>query len=145
MARRLDLDVAVRIMGYRWVEWNHALLHGAPLDQPGRFLARPDDPLAHLQTPARPGTPDQEGALGALPRFSRDLQLALEAAKAVGLFRDGDADLSRGTDGDWALEVRAGGRRYAGPSAAAVVCRAALDWLSRAHRDRGGRGAAGNE
>ena len=127
-ARQLDLDVALEIMGYRWVEWRHEALQGAPLDQPGRFLARADDPLSHLHTPAASGVPELRDALSKLPRYSGNLDLAMDVASQVGLFREGGAELKRGADGTWILDVTATERRYDGPEAPRLVCTAALEW-----------------
>lgn len=137
--RQLDLRVAVTIMGYRWVEWNHALLQGALVDEPGRFLARPDAPLAHLQVPASPSARDRLDALASLPEFASDLQLAAEAAETTGLFRHGGAGLSQKPNGEWILEVAASGRWYSGDNPASLVCLAALDWVRRRDREPSGR------
>jgi hypothetical protein len=129
----LDSQIAVRVFGFRWVEWNHALLRGALLDKPGRFLASPDDVLAHLHVHAAPGTEPAPDALNLVPRYTTDLNQAFDVAGKVGLFGDGHAILRRTADGDWCIETASGGLCVDGPLLASIVCRAAIAWLDRSN------------
>jgi hypothetical protein len=103
----LDSQIATRVFGYRWVEWNHAFLRGAPLDTPGRFLASPDHALAHLHVDAASGTEPAPDALSLVPPFTTSLDHAFEAAS--------------------------GGLRVAGPRLASTLCQATIAWLDRSH------------
>ena len=134
-SRELDVEVATRITGYRWVEWNHDALDGAPIDEPGRFLAHPDEPTYHLCSPAPPGTPDAQHPFRFVPPYSTNLDSALDAAEHVGLFRSGNAILTEAPGGRWLLEIGATGERFEGSEAASVVCRAVLAWHEHAAAD----------
>lgn len=100
----LDLDVGLRVEGYRWVEWNHAAMGHAPLDRDGRFVAHPGDLLAHLHMDARPGTPPGERPYVHLPRYSSDPGPALRAAERAGLFRGTGVVISCSPEGVWRLQ-----------------------------------------
>jgi hypothetical protein len=129
----LDSQIATRVFGYRWVEWNHAFLRGAPLDTPGRFLASPDHALAHLHVDAASGTEPAPDALSLVPPFTTSLDHAFDAAENVGLFGDGDVSLRRTVNGDWCIEAASGGLRVAGPRLASTLCQATIAWLDRSH------------
>jgi hypothetical protein len=131
----LDSEIAIRVFGYRWVEWNHALLRGAPLETPGRFLASPDHALAHLHVDAAPGTEPAPDALTLVPPFTTSLDRAFDAAQKVGLFGGGYACLRRTAEGDWSIETASGGFRVAGRRLAPTVCRAAIAWLDRSNHE----------
>jgi len=122
----LDEQVAVQVGGFRWVEWNHAALRGAPLDAPGRFLAPPDHFLWHLQIPADPSTPPAQHPLRLVPRFSNDLGQAMRAAERAGLFSRGHAVLRRKGSGNWCIEADEGRIRLEGERLPALICEASL-------------------
>lgn len=126
--RRLDAQVAERVLGYQWVEWNHALLAGAPLDRPGRFLAPPDSPLSHLRNAADCTIAVASHPYREVPPFSTNLDAACDAAVRGGLFARAGASLSQGADGDWVVRFRqdAGPHVVSAPTAAIALCRAAL-------------------
>lgn len=124
----LDIEVAMQLMGFRWVEWSKAALGGAPLYTPGRFLASLDDMTSHLYTEAAPETPLSDQALARVPRYSQDDTLAFAAAEASGLFAEGHATLSRDLDGSWVIDVE--GDRLASRALPDLLCRAALHWSS---------------
>ena len=126
--RRLDAGVAERVLGYQWVEWNHALLAGAPLDRPGRCLGSPDSPLAPLRHAADDTTAVASDPYREVPPFSTNLDAACDAAVRCGLFARAGASLSQGADGDWIVRFRqdAGPDSVSAPTAAIALCRAAL-------------------
>lgn len=124
---QLDVDVATRIMGYRWVRWNRRALAGAPLYEPGRFLAPPDDPTAHLAEEAAADIPRQQDPLKRVPRYSSREDLAFRVASTAGLFLRGKALLLRDPDGRWVVEVR--GASLTSRSLPELLCRASLRWL----------------
>jgi len=126
--RQLDAAVAVEVAGFRWVVWNEAALGGAPLATPGRFLAHPDDLLAHLHLPAGAEAPLAAGSLDRVPRFTEDLDAAVRAAEGAGLFAEAGAAVRRRGDGAWVVEIAATGEGVEGEKLADAVCRAALRW-----------------
>lgn len=133
-SRHLDIEVATRVMDYRWVEWDHAALLGGPLDEPGRFLARPDQITSHLHVLADRTAPLNRSPLRYVPRYSRAADEALIAADAAGVFTAGAGTLSR--DGDrWVVLLRVTGDRFADDEVAAVLCRAAVHMASRAQME----------
>lgn len=123
---RLDIEVATRLMGYRWVQWSKSGLGGAPLYSPGRFLASMDDMTSHLYAEAASGTPLGDAPLARVPRYSQDETLAFSAAAASGLFRDGGASLSRNPDGSWIIDLQ--GDRLSSRALPELLCRASLRW-----------------
>jgi hypothetical protein len=131
----LDEQVALRVAGFRWAEWNHALLAGAPLDTPGRFLVRPDHVLGHLQMPARPDTPLADHPLDLVPHFSLDLNHAIDATEQAGLFRQGRATLRRSVDGMWWIEVMNGGIRLSNEHLPVLLCEASLAFMDQRSRE----------
>lgn len=128
--RSLDKAVALEVVGYRWVEWNHRALRGAPLDRPGRFLALPDDPLAHLHVPASSGACEADQAMAHVPHFSLLADHALRAADASGLFSAGGAVATR-EGADWRVRTPDGTVDVADAEFAVALCRAALAWVRR--------------
>lgn len=136
--RGLDADVATRLLGFRWVEWNHARLGGAPIDETGAFLVPPDDPLDHLYVAASHATPRRSDAYARVPRFSSSTADAFVAARAARLFDAGRAVLYR-REAVWCVDIPASGARFEGRALPAVLVRAALAWaaaseLQREHR-----------
>lgn len=126
--QRLDTEIALRLMGFRWVEWGQGA--EGPLREPGRFLARSDSPLKHLHRPAGTEVPAQDHPLTRVPRYSVAVQHAFEAAEKAALFREGRAVLSRESDGEWVIEVR--GLHLTSPGLAELLCRASLEWTAAA-------------
>lgn len=99
----LDLEVALRIEGYRWVEWKHGAMAEAPLDEPGRFVGHPGDLLAHLYQEARPGAPLHIRPYTHLPCYSLEAGPALRASERAGVFGGEGARLSCSRDGTWRI------------------------------------------
>lgn len=126
--RRLDTEVATRLMGFRWVEWGRGV--EGPLRVPGRFLAKSDSPLGHLHRPTGPEVPLQDHPLSRVPRYSASLDRAFEAAEAACLFSEGRAVLFQERDMEWVVEVR--GLRLTSRRLAELLCRASLEWASAA-------------
>ena len=124
--KRLDTEVATRLMGFRWVEWGRGAQ--GPLREPGRFLARSDSPVEHLHRPAEPEVPLQEHPLSRVPRYSVNVGAAFEAAEIAGLFSEGRAVLSQEPDLEWVIEVR--GLRLGSDRLAELLCRASLEWAA---------------
>lgn len=129
--RSLDEAVAVEVAGYRWVEWNHEALRGAPLDRPGRFLAREDEPLAHLHVPAREGVPPSEEALAHVPHYALVADDAWRAVEASGLLDAGEVSVARSGDGRWRVRVAEALLEASGEGLAAALCTAALGFVRR--------------
>lgn len=127
--------MALRVARFHWAEWNHALLAGAPLDTPGRFLVPPDHVLGHLQMPARPDTPLADQPLDLVPHFSMNLNHAMEAAEQAGLFRHGRATLRRRVDGAWWIEVMNGGIRLSNEHLPVLLCEASLAFIDQRGRE----------
>ncbi len=118
----------MRADGYRWVEWKHEALGGAPLDEPGRFLGAPTDALAHLQKAAEPGAPLATAPYRNLRRYSTDRAAALAVAETVGLFGTGGASLSRDPSGTWHLGADHG-IALDDACLARLICRAVLSYV----------------
>jgi hypothetical protein len=127
---RLDMEVAIRLCRFRWVQWNARTLGGSPLYTPGMFLAAPDDFLSHLYEEAPPQAAWHDHALAKVPEYSRDEACAFRAAEQSSLFKAGRATLSQDDDGSWI--VRVAGREYASPRLPEVICRASLAWAGNA-------------
>ncbi|GMV05756.1 MAG: hypothetical protein AMXMBFR53_20330 [Gemmatimonadota bacterium] len=138
ISRDLDVAVALEVGGYRWVEWNHAALRGAPLDAPGRFLAHEGDPLGHLHVPASPGAEPSEDALARVPHYAALVEEAFRAAQAAGVFTSGGARLEKGAGG-WRVEFPSLGVCVEDLDLCVALCTAALRW---AHVARVGEGRA---
>lgn len=124
--KRLDTEIATRLMGFRWVEWGKGA--EGPLREPGRFLARSDSPLEHLHRPAGLRVPVQEHPMSRVPRFSANVGRAFEAAEAAALFSEGRAVLSQEPDLEWAIELQ--GLRLTSHRLAELLCRASLEWTA---------------
>lgn len=127
-ALELDLEVALVVCGYRWVEWNRRSMADAPHYEPGRFVAHPDDLQSHLQVAAAPDAPLSSVAYHRLPRYSGDERLALAAAEEAGLFSDGGAELSKSDGGAWLVELEGAGISLEDESLPRLLCRATLQW-----------------
>lgn len=134
--RTLDVQVAVRADGYRWVEWKHEALGGAPLDEPGRFLGAPTDPLVHLQKGAEPGAPLAAAPYRNLRHYATDRAAALAVAEKVGLFGTGAASLSRDRSGRWHLAA-ARGIALDDACLARLICLAVLAYVDASAADAG--------
>lgn len=126
--RELDLEVGLRVAGYRWMEWNHRSMADAPHFEPGRFVAHPDDLQSHLQVEADPDAPLAAHAFQRLPPYSTDVRLAVEAAERGGLFLEGGAVLSKSDDGEWRITLQEVGTSLEDDSLSRLLCRAALRW-----------------
>ena len=126
--KRLDTEIATRLMGFRWVEWGKGA--EGPLREPGRFLARSDSPLEHLHRPADLEVPAQDHPLSRVPRFSANVSHAFDAAEAAALFSEGRAVLCREPDLQWVIEVS--GLRLTSRRLAELLCRASLEWAAAA-------------
>ena len=124
----LDVEVALRVDGFRWVRWRASESPDAPSDSRGRFLARRGDPLAHLQVAAHLSVPLAPQPYRHLPRYSLDAGLALAACERVGLFGDGGAMLRREPNGLWAIELPRHGPTQRDRSLATLLTRAAVRW-----------------
>lgn len=129
---QLDVEVAIRIFGFRWVEWNERAIGGGPVYTPGRFLVPPDYPVSNLLD-APETVPLHEHATAKVPEYSQDETCAYEAAECAGLFSAGQATLYRDDDGNWVVEVR--GLRLSSPQLPEVICRASLEWAGAASVD----------
>lgn len=97
----LDLEVGLRVEGYRWVEWNHLRMGEAPLDEPGRFVGHPGDLLAHLYVDAGDDIPLADRPYARLPRYSLEPGPALRAAERAGLFTGDGVAVSCSSTGTW--------------------------------------------
>lgn len=125
----LDRQIAVRVYGYRWVEWKHALLRGGPLDAPGRFLADPADPLAHLHSPAPLAAPLADQPFRRVPHYSTDVRQAIRAAARAGLFASAGVRMGQAEDGGWWVETDRPAVRVEAAGLATALCRATLEIL----------------
>lgn len=123
---KLDVEVAIRIFGFRWVEWNERALGEGPLYTPGRFLVPPDYPTSHLLEDAPDTVPLHEHATAKVPEYSQDETCAYQAADRAGLFSAGRATLYHEDNGNWVVEVR--GLKLSSPQLPEVICRASLEW-----------------
>lgn len=134
----LDVELAQRIYGFRWVRWLQGESPDAPRDSAGRFLARADDPLAHLQAAAPLSLHLAPQPYRHLPRYSLDERLALTACERVGLFRHGGITLGAETDGTWTLRLPRDDRSFRDATLPALLARAALAWHQRSAPSRKG-------
>jgi hypothetical protein len=131
----LDLLVAVRLDGYRWVTWREGSSPDLPRESLGRFLAPPDGLLAHLYHQAPLTLPTAPQPYRHLPGYSRDPTEAFRVCERVRLFRDGRAELGRDADGAWRLTLPRDGLVIRHASLPSLLCRAALAWADRStHR-----------
>lgn len=128
--QQLDVEVAIKLFGFRWVEWNESALGAGPLYSPGRFLVPPDYPMSHLLKDAPETAPLHEHAKAKVPEYSHDEGCAYQVAERARLFSVGRATLSRDDDGSWIVEFR--GQRLTSPSLPEVLCRASLEWADAA-------------
>lgn len=126
---RLDLDVALRIEGYRWVAWNERALGESPLWEPGRFVGHPGDMLSHHYVPASPDVPLARQPYRRLPRYSVDAGLAFRAAERAGLFGGDGARLISSQTGTWTLLSPGTQLPIQDSSLPRLLCRASLQWL----------------
>lgn len=101
----LDVAVGVRIEGYRWVEWSHGALRGAPIDQPGKF------PYRHL------------------PPYASDAGFAVRAGERAGMFRGRGLRLSCSPMGRWRVVVDDPELSLEDDRLPRLLCRAVLRWL----------------
>lgn len=129
--RSVDIDVALEVTGYRWVIWREGFLQGAPLQTAGRFLAHPEDLLAHLHAPATTKTPVGPDGDARVPRYSEDVEDAFRAAAAADLFGEGRACLGRSAAGVWTIRLAGLGETVESESLAEALCLASLLWVRR--------------
>ncbi len=121
-------EVALRLLGYRWVEWDRNRPDGGPSDETGRFLAHPEGLLSRFQTPVGRQTPLALEPDRNLPLFLEDPGAAFEVAMRAGLFRDSGVLLSMSPQGEWTLRTAQDGVVVSGKELAEVLCRASLAW-----------------
>ncbi|MFH1765021.1 MAG: hypothetical protein ABIF09_12610 [Gemmatimonadota bacterium] len=121
---RLDEEVAVRLLGYRWVRWGTQ----PPYDEEGRFLAPPDGFLAHHQVVAGPEVPLADEPFRYVPGFSSEVEPAFEAARSVGLFHEANAFLMVSDTGEWSVRTEDERLNVMGATLPEALCRAALRW-----------------
>lgn len=124
--RELDVRIACEVMGYRWQEWNHAVLRGGPLDAPGRFLSSGDGPLAHMQRPAAADAPPSAWPLLEVPRFTSRIQDAWSAVAHAGLFDSAGLLIVHLESGDWQVRRNGGTVLANADSACLALALAAL-------------------
>lgn len=127
----LDEEVAIRILGYRWVMWKSRDQFPLPHEEEGRFLAPPDHPLARELVEADPGISLAKEPDRFLPMFSEDPEAAFDIARKVGLFVSSNGFLAMTPGGGWEVQDDAGQVLGFGSSIPEAVCRAALAWLDR--------------
>ena len=125
----LDVEVAMGVDGFRWVRWMEGESPDPPRESMGRFLARHDDPLAHVQLPAAAAIPLAPQPYRHLPRYSLDAGAALQACDQVGLFRDGGATLGQDRDGTWTLGLTGEAPPLRDPRLPRLLTRGVLRWL----------------
>lgn len=126
---RLDLEVALRIEGFRWVTWNGDALLGSPLYEPGRFVGHPGDMLSHHYIPADPASALARQPYRRLPQYSTDAGLAIRAAERAGLFSGEGARLIATDTGSWTLVAPDAQLRVQDGSLPRLLCRASLRWI----------------
>jgi hypothetical protein len=136
--RFLDAEVAVRLLGYRWVQWNPRGGGLGPSDEKGRFLYPPDGLLSHLQVPAGPEVPVADDPYRYLPSFCEDVAAAFEAARSAGLFGVVGAILNYHEPGEWSVQTHDGNVLARGYSLPEALCRASLRLAEAAPAARAG-------
>lgn len=127
----LDEEVAIRILGYRWVVWKSLDQFPLPREEVGRFLVPPDHPLAREMVEADPGVPLAKEPDRFLPMFSADSEAAFDVARKVGLFVSSNGFLAMTPGGGWEVQDDAGRVLGVGSTIPEAVCRGALAWLGR--------------
>lgn len=127
--RDLDMAVALEVAGFRWVSWNREAVGGAPLASPGRFLAHPDDLLAHLHRQCGTEVKVSEQSIARVPAYSSNADDAFRAADASGLFSQGEARLRRSPSGTWVIEIPGLDPPVSSRDLPTALCRAALRWV----------------
>lgn len=128
----LDLEVALRIEGYRWMEWSRSGLREAPLYREGRFVGHPGDMAAQHYVDARPSARLAEHPYERLPQYSSDPGLAIRAAERAGLFLGDGARLSSTSSGSWRLRAASRSIDLTDDSLPRLLCRASLRWIEGA-------------
>jgi hypothetical protein len=136
-SRSLDEEVAIRLLGYRWVHWN-SRGGGGPSDEKGRFLAPPDGLLSHHQVPAGSEVPIADDPHRYLPEFCQDLEAAFDVARSVGLLDVAHAILEVDDLGDWTVRTREGEVLAQARSLPEALCRASLRLVEAAPSARAG-------
>lgn len=136
VTRALDLEVALRADGHRWVQWSEQGPATASPGGPGRFLAPAQGLLSHLQVPAGEDVPLAVEPYRHLRPYTSDPGLALAVAERVGLFGDGGAALTRSPAGVWRLAAASCALELEDRSVARLLCRAVLAWVDAADRER---------
>jgi len=127
----LDEEVAIRILGYRWVVWKDLDRFPLPHEEQGRFLAPPDHPEARGQEEVGSEVPLAKEPDRFLPMFSEDPEAAFEVARRVGLFVSSNGFLAMMPGGGWEVQDDDGRVLGSGDSIPEAVCRAALAWVTR--------------
>lgn len=104
--RELDVELARRAVGFRWVRWNELTAGAKAMEyENGRFLASPDHVAAAHHTEAIESEPLAPAWDRFVPAFSRRVGPALDAAERAGLFLR-DVTLRHGDDGRWTLQTK---------------------------------------
>lgn len=117
--------------GFRWVVWNTSALPSSALEGRGRFLARPDDLLAHFHLPAGPELPESEDSLALVPPYAVDLDEIFPVAERAGLFAAAGAILQGDPEGGWLVRFPGEEGCERGEHLAEVLCRATLRWVRK--------------
>ena len=129
----LEEEIAVSLLGFRWVRWDRERPDGGPSEEGGRFLASDDGLLSRFQIPAERDVPEAREPGRYLPPFLEDVGAAVVVAQRAGLFGELGAAVSLGPSGEWEVRKQGDPVVVKGRSLAEVLCRAALAWSSR-HR-----------
>jgi len=127
----LEEEVAVSLLGFRWVRWDRERPDGGPSDEEGRFLASEDGLLSRFQVPANLELPQARAPGRYLPPFLEEVGAAAAVAQRTGLFGGSGAVVSLGSSGEWEVRKEGGPVAVKGGNLAEVLCRAALAWSAR--------------
>lgn len=136
----LDLEVALRIEEYAWVEWHPDGLGHSPLYEVGRFVGHPGDLLAHHYVPAAAGASLAAQPYRRLPRYSTDTGLAFRAAERSGIFAGQGARLFASDTGTWTLVGSDERIRVEDDSLPRLLCRSSLLWIEASDPRHGREG-----
>jgi hypothetical protein len=126
--RELDEEVAVRVLGYRWVQWKTGEGVLPPSEERGRFLAPVEGLLSRHQVEVGRRGPLAREPYRYVPRFSVELESALEAAQAVGLLRNENTVLELSDQGEWTVRAKGDRLTMTAATLPEALCRAALRW-----------------
>lgn len=131
--RELDVKVARKVLGYRWVQWSERTAGAKAMEfESGRFLASPGHVAAAHHVPASETVPRAPGWDRFVPALSRRIEPAVDAAEEIGLFRR-QVTLRHEEGGGWTLGTeRADGATVAveGETLPKALCLAVLEAAS---------------